>query len=53
MGWRRDLERLLHHEPVVARPPSAAYRFQKFVRRNRLAVSAVAAVAWRWGWARW
>jgi len=44
-GLARDLERLLHDEPVVARPPSAAYRVQKFVRRNRLAVSAATAVA--------
>jgi eukaryotic-like serine/threonine-protein kinase len=40
----RDIERYLHSEPVVARPPSLAYRAGKFVRRNRLAVGAVAAV---------
>jgi serine/threonine protein kinase/WD40 repeat protein len=31
----RDLERFLHEEPVEACPPSAAYRFRKFARRNR------------------
>src|SRR5690606_33717506 len=31
----RDIERYLAHEMVEARPPSAGYRFQKFVRRNR------------------
>src|SRR5262249_31136954 len=32
-----ELQRYLRDEPVLARPPSAAYRFQKLVRRNRLA----------------
>jgi WD40 repeat protein len=40
-----DVQRHLKNETVVARPPSAAYRFQKLVRRNKLAVTAVAAVA--------
>src|SRR5581483_1580576 len=35
----RDLERYLNDEPVEARPPSAAYRVRKFLRRH-------AAVAW-------
>jgi serine/threonine protein kinase/tetratricopeptide (TPR) repeat protein len=39
-GLARDIERHLNNEPVVARPPSALYRFQKMVRRNKLAVSA-------------
>jgi serine/threonine protein kinase len=34
-GLARDIERFLNHEPVVARPPSTAYRLRKFVRRNR------------------
>ena len=38
-----DLQRFLSHEPVTARPASAAYRFRKYVRRHRLAVSAAAA----------
>jgi len=40
-----DLTRYLADEPVVARPPSVAYRVQKFVRRNRLAVTAASIVA--------
>lgn len=32
-----DLERYLHHEPVIARPPSVTYRFQKAFRRHRTA----------------
>jgi serine/threonine protein kinase len=39
----RDVERYLADEPVQARPPSAAYRLRKFVRRNRVLVSAAAA----------
>jgi serine/threonine protein kinase/formylglycine-generating enzyme required for sulfatase activity len=39
-----DLQRHLNHEPVVASPPSTAYRAVKFVRRNRGLVSAVGAV---------
>jgi eukaryotic-like serine/threonine-protein kinase len=39
-----ELRRHLNHEPVVARPPSAAYRFGKMVRRNKLAVGASFAV---------
>ena len=31
--------------PVVARPPSAAYRIRKFIRRNKLVVTASTAVA--------
>jgi non-specific serine/threonine protein kinase/serine/threonine-protein kinase len=40
-----DLNRFLHDEPITARPPTFPYRVQKFVRRNRLAVSFAAAVA--------
>src|SRR5215472_12836245 len=39
-----DLERWQRHEPVEARPPSAAYRLQKAWSRNRLAFSAAIAV---------
>ena len=41
----RDIQRYLGNEPIEARPPSAVYRFQKLVRRNRLAVAAVSALA--------
>ena len=35
-----DILRHLNNEPVVARPPSNLYRFQKLVRRNKIAVAA-------------
>ncbi len=44
-GLATDIRNYLHHEPVVARPPTAAYRFSKLLRRNKLAVGAAAAVA--------
>jgi non-specific serine/threonine protein kinase/serine/threonine-protein kinase len=34
-----DIRRHLHHEPVVASPPSVAYRVRKFVRRHRVGVA--------------
>jgi non-specific serine/threonine protein kinase/serine/threonine-protein kinase len=34
-----DLRRYLNHEPVLARPASAAYQLRKFVRRNRVATA--------------
>jgi eukaryotic-like serine/threonine-protein kinase len=37
-----DLQRHLGNEPVLASPPSTRYRLGKFVRRNRVAVSAAA-----------
>ena len=40
----RDIERYLSDEPVQARPPSAAYRLEKFVRKHRVAVAGTAAV---------
>jgi tetratricopeptide (TPR) repeat protein len=43
-GLARDVERYLADEPVEARPPSAGYRFRKFVRRNRGRVAALAAL---------
>jgi serine/threonine protein kinase len=44
-GLAADLKRYLNNEPVVARPPSSAYRFQKFVRRHKRAVAATGAIA--------
>jgi serine/threonine protein kinase len=35
-----DVQRFLNDEPVEARPPSQLYRFQKLVRRNKLAFAA-------------
>ena len=43
-GLAMDLQRHLDDEPVIARPPSTAYRFQKLVRRNKLAFAATGAV---------
>src|SRR5206468_217226 len=43
-GFARDVERFLNHEPVVAGPPSAAYKVRKFVRRNRGPVLAAGLV---------
>ncbi|PWU08618.1 MAG: hypothetical protein C5B50_29245 [Verrucomicrobia bacterium] len=39
-----DLQRYLANEPVAARPPSAVYRFQKTVRRNKVMFSAGALI---------
>jgi serine/threonine protein kinase len=43
-GLARDIERHLNNEPVLARPPTKAYRLQKMVRRNRVVVTALCAV---------
>src|SRR5438445_1213690 len=43
-GLAMDVQRYLSNEPVVARPPSKLYRFQKMARRNKLAFAAGAAV---------
>jgi WD40 repeat protein len=40
-----DLQRYLDHEPVIARPPSVAYRFQKAFRRHRTAFVTAAAIS--------
>jgi WD40 repeat protein/tRNA A-37 threonylcarbamoyl transferase component Bud32 len=44
-GLAADVKRHLQNEPVVARPPSSAYRFRKLVRRNQLVFAATGAVA--------
>ena len=44
-GLAMDVERYLLNEPVVARPPSRLYRFQKLVRRNKLVFASGAAVS--------
>ncbi len=43
-GLAMDITRFLGNEPIVARPPSNLYRFQKLVRRNKLAFAAAVAV---------
>ena len=44
-GLAMDIQRHLSNEPVVACPPSKVYRFQKTVRRNKLAFGAATAIA--------
>lgn len=44
LGLAQDIQRHLADEAVDACPPSAAYRFRKFVARNKLPVIASAAV---------
>jgi len=39
-----DIRRHLESQPVLAGPPSAAYRVQKFVRRHRFGVAAAVTV---------
>ena len=39
-----DIQRFLSNEPILARPPGAAYQLRMFVRRNRALVTGVAAV---------
>jgi WD40 repeat protein len=43
-GLAADIRRHLNTEPVLARPPSAAYRLTKTVRRNKLAFAAATMV---------
>jgi eukaryotic-like serine/threonine-protein kinase len=35
-----DIRRFLAHEPIVARPPSRAYRIRKYVQRHKVSVAA-------------
>jgi tetratricopeptide (TPR) repeat protein len=43
-GLAMDVQRHLADEPVVARPPSRLYEFQKAVRRHKFGFAATAAV---------
>jgi len=45
MELAADVQRHLDDQPVVAGPPSATYRLAKFVRRHRVGVAAVGAIA--------
>ncbi|HEX4349511.1 MAG TPA: serine/threonine-protein kinase, partial [Verrucomicrobiae bacterium] len=39
-GLAADILRHLANEPIIARPPSTSYRFQKLIRRNKLAMAS-------------
>jgi WD40 repeat protein len=43
-GLAKDVQRHLQNEPVTACPPGNVYRFQKMMRRNKLAFGAAATV---------
>ncbi|HVM47302.1 MAG TPA: protein kinase [Candidatus Acidoferrum sp.] len=43
-GLAMDIGRHLKNEPVVARPPSKLYEFQRSVRRHKLGFAATAAI---------
>jgi eukaryotic-like serine/threonine-protein kinase len=43
-GMAMDLQRHLNNEPVLARPPSRLYEFQKTVQRHKVGFAATAAV---------
>jgi WD40 repeat protein len=44
-AFAQDVQRYLADEPVLACPPSAWYRFRKFVRRNKVGLTMAAVVA--------
>ena len=44
-GLAMDINRYLNNEPVMARPPSRVYQFQKLVHRNQVVFAATGAVA--------
>ena len=41
----RDIERFMQGDAVTACPPSRRYRFRKFAKRNKVALTMIAAVA--------
>jgi len=43
-GLAADIARHLSNEPIVSRPPSRLYQFQKSIQRNKLAFGGVTAV---------
>ena len=43
-GFARDVQRYLNDEQVLACPPSAAYRFRKFARRNKTGLAVAGLV---------
>ena len=45
ISFAEDIQRYLNDEPVVACPPSAVYRFRKFARRNKVAITVASLLA--------
>ena len=43
-GFAKDVQRYLNDEQVLACPPSAAYRFRKFARRNKTGLAVAGLV---------
>ena len=43
--FAKDVEHHLANVPILASPPGAAYKFRKFIKRNRVAVTAGSLVA--------
>ena len=43
-GFAADIQHYLNDEAVVACPPSAAYRFRKFARRNKASLATAAVI---------
>ncbi|MEO5714976.1 MAG: serine/threonine-protein kinase [Luteolibacter sp.] len=44
-GFAMDIGRFLAYEPVIARPPTRRYLFQKLVRRNRVVFASATMLA--------
>ncbi len=44
IGLAKDVENFIRNEPVGAKPPSLVYRTQKFLRRNRVAVTIAGSI---------
>ncbi|MBL0163819.1 MAG: serine/threonine protein kinase [Xanthomonadales bacterium] len=42
--WADDLQRIIDHRPIMARPLTRMYRASRFVRRHRLLTAAMASV---------
>ncbi len=44
MDLAADIDRYLHHQPIIARPPSTFYKARKFVRRHRVGVGVASSL---------
>ncbi len=42
--WADDLQRIIEHRPILARPLTRLYRATRFVRRHRLLTAAMASI---------